>query len=92
MDFRGSNFSAESGIHCWQSHRLLLRTPLKQKLKPQNQPLEHFFKKRRYEKFCKFHRKAPVLKSLFNRVKGRPAALLKKDSNTDVLLGNLQNF
>ena len=38
------------------------------------------------KKFSKFHRKAPVLGSHFNKEK------LKRDSNTDVLLQILLNF
>ena len=62
-------FSAESGIYCWQLHRLLLRFLRKHELKPQKQPLE-LFKKRCCKKFFKFHRKTILLKSLFNRVAG----------------------
>ena len=40
-------FSAESGIYCWQSHRYLLRTPLKT-------PLELFCKKGVLRNFAKF--------------------------------------
>ena len=50
--------------------RFFLRTSLKTRVEPQKQPLELFCKKRCSEKFCKFHRKIPVLKSLFNRVAG----------------------
>ena len=46
LDIRDSKscFSAEFGIYCWQSHRFLLRTPLKTRVKPQKQPLELFCK------------------------------------------------
>ena len=72
LDFRDSKyfFSAESGIYCWQPHRFLLRTSLKTGVKPQKQPSELLCKKRCSWKFCKFHRKTPVSKSLFNRVAG----------------------
>ena len=40
----------------------------KLQVKRQEQPLELFCKKRYSLKFCKFHRKTSVLKSLFNRV------------------------
>ena len=50
LDFRGSKylFKVESGIYCWQSHRLLLQIP--QKL--QKQPME-LFKKRFFKTFWK---------------------------------------
>ena len=60
--------SAESGIYCKQSHRVLLRIPFRTGVKSQKQPLELFCKIRCSKKFFKFHRKAAVLKSLFNRV------------------------
>ena len=55
-------FSAKSVIYCWQSHWFFLRIFLKTRVKPQKQPLEFFCKKRCSYKFCKFHRKTPVLK------------------------------
>ena len=66
-------FSAELGIYWRQSHQFLFRTPLKTRVKPQKQPLELFCKKRCSYRFCKFHRKTPLLKSLFNRVPGLQA-------------------
>ena len=40
-----------------------------------------------------FHKKTPVLESLFNKVAGlRPATLLKGDLNTRVFLRNFQKF
>ena len=49
--------------------------------------LQMFFEKGALKNFTeKFHRKAPVLESLFNKVR------LKRDSNTGFLLRNLQNF
>ena len=45
------------------------------------------YKKRCSKKLRKFHRKATVLESLFNKVAGlRPATLLKRDSNTGAFL------
>ena len=39
------------------------------------------------EKLDKFHRKIPVMESLFNKVAClRPVTLLKRDSNTGVFL------
>ena len=57
----------------------------------QNQPLGIFCKKRR--KFRKFHRKTPVLESLFDNVVGLRLLtyLLKRDSNKGVFLINLRN-
>ena len=56
LNFRGSKyfFSAESGIYCWQSHRFLLRTPLKTLVKPQKQPRELFCKKGVLRNFANF--------------------------------------
>ena len=47
-------FSGESGIYCWLSHRFLLRTPSKIRLKPQKQPLEQFCKKGALRNFANF--------------------------------------
>ena len=63
-----NTFLADYGIYCCWSHRLLFRTPLKTGVKPQKQPLVLFCRKRFSYKFCKFHRKAPKLKSLLNRI------------------------
>ena len=42
------------------------------------------------QKCRKFHRKTPVLKSLFNKVVGlRPVTLLKRDSNAGVFRRNI---
>ena len=62
------SFSAKSGMYWGQSHRFLSWTPLKTRVKPQKQQLQLHYKKWCSQKFCKFHRKTPVLKSLFNRV------------------------
>ena len=95
LDFRDSKyfFSAESGIYCWQSHRFLLRTSLKTGVKPQKQPLELLCKKDVLRNFANFIGKH-LCRSLFliGLQAFRPAALLKRDSNTDVFLWNLQNF
>ena len=95
LDFPGSKyfFSAESGIYCWQSHRFLLRTSLTTRLKPQKQPLELFCKKGVLRNFANFTGKH-LCWSLFliGLQAFRPAALSKRDSNTDVFLLNLQNF
>ena len=64
-------FSDKSGMYCRQSHRILSWTLLKTRVKPQKQPLQLFYKKRCSQKFCKFHRKTPVLNSLSNRVAGQ---------------------
>ena len=92
-----NTFLANSGIYCWGSHQLLFRTPLKTGVKPQKQPLELFCKKRCSKKFFKFHRKAPVLKSVFNRgvltnFSNFTRKYQKRDSGTDVFLWILQNF
>ena len=89
-------FSAKSGMHWRYSHRFLSRIPLKIQVKPQKQPLLLFYKKRCSQKFCKFHRKTSVLKSLFSRVAGqetqiqmiscRVMKLLKTDVNEQLLL------
>ena len=56
LDFRGSKyfFSGESGIYCGVSHRFLLRTPLKSRLKPQKQPLKLFCEKGVLRNFANF--------------------------------------
>ena len=56
LHFCGSKyfFSDESGIYCWPSHRYLLRTPSKTRLKPQKQPLELFCKKGILRNFVNF--------------------------------------
>ena len=52
-----------------------------------------FFKISVLKRFAKFHRKTPVLESLFSKVAGpQPATLLKRDSNTGVYLWNLRIF
>ena len=61
-------FSAKSGMYWRQSHGFLSLAPLKTRVKPQKQSLQLFYKKCG---LCKFHRKTPVLKSLFNRVSGQ---------------------
>ena len=85
-------FSGESGIYCWPSHRFLLRTPSKTRLKPQKQPLELFCKKGVLRNFANFTGKH-LCWSLFliELQTFKPAALLKIDSNTDVFLWNLQD-
>ena len=67
LDFCSSKyfFQLNLVIYCWQSHRFLLRTPLKTPGKPQKQPVELFCEKRRHWKFCKFNRKTSVWKSIF---------------------------
>ena len=52
---------------------------LKTRVKHQKQSLELFCKKSCSQRCCKFHRKTPVLKSLFNIVTGLQEALLKRD-------------
>ena len=53
----------------------------------QKQPPEMLFKKRFSQKFCKFHRKKPVLESFFKKVAGlRACNFIKTDSNRDVFL------
>ena len=58
-------------MHWRQSHQFLSRAPLKIRIKPQKQPLQLFYKKRYSQKFCKFHRKTSVSKSLSNKVAGQ---------------------
>ena len=77
-------FSAESGIYCWQSRRLLLRTPLKTRVKPQKQSLELLFKRSALRQFANFTGKHLSCSQF--------SALLIRDSNTDAFLCNLQNF
>ena len=51
-----------------------------------------FFKKGVLKNFAIFTKKTPALESLFSKVAGlRPAALLKKDSNTGFLV-NISKF
>ena len=64
--FYRTTFSAKSGMYWRQSHRILSRTPLKTRVKPQKQPLQLFYTKRCPQKFPKFNRETFVLKSLFN--------------------------
>ena len=91
--FAAANFSAESGIYCWQSHRLLLRTPLKTGLKPQKQPLGLFCKKGVLWNFANFTGNQLCWSLYLIELQAfRPAALLKRDSGTDVFLRNLENF
>ena len=96
LGFHGSKyfFSAQSGIYCWRSHRFLLRTSLKTGVKLQMQPLELFCKKkgvlRNFANFIGKHKCWSLF--LLGLQAFRPAALLKRDSSTDVFLWNLQNF
>ena len=83
-------FLAESDIYCWQSHRLLLRTPLETRVKRQ---------KKLSLKLLLFLEILQVSKAnncwslfLIELQTFRPPAILKRDSNTDVFLWNLQNF
>ena len=47
----------------------------------------YYLRMRAFRKFCKFHRKTPLLEFLLNKVVGlRLATLLKRDSNTGVFL------
>ena len=64
-------FFSQIQQHWRQTHRFLSRTPLKTEVKPEKQPLQLSYKKQVSQKFCKFHRKTPALKSLFNRVAGQ---------------------
>ena len=89
LDFRGSKYCFFS----WIWYLLLAVAPAFAPNSFENMSWKlrsshwNSLKKRVLKIFCKFHRKTIVLKSLFNR----PAALLKKDSNTDVFLWNSQN-
>ena len=89
--FRGSKyfFSGESSIYCWPSQRFLLRTPSPSKirLKPQKQQLELFCKKGVLRNFANFTGKH-LCWSLFliELQTFKPAALFKRDSNTDFSL------
>ena len=78
-------FSAKSSMYWRQSHRFLSRTRLKTGAEPQKQPLQLSYNKRCSQKFCKFCRKIPVLKSLFNRVAGQ-------ETQRDVFMWSLRNF
>ena len=78
-------FSAESGIYCWQSHRFLLRTPLKTLVKPQKQPRELFCKKGVLRNFANFTGKHRCWSLFLIELQAfRPGALSKKDFKTDV--------
>ena len=96
LDFRGSKYfiSTESGIDYWQPHRFLLRTPLKTRVRPQKQPLELFCKKKGVLRNSANFTGKHLFWSLFlvELQTFRPAALLKRDSNKDFFLWNLQNF
>ena len=95
LDFRDSKFllSAESGIYCWQPHWFLLRTSLKQELNLGSSHWNCYVKKGVLRNFANFIGKH-LCRSLFliGLQAFRPAALSKRDSNTDVFLWNLQNF
>ena len=57
------------------------------------QPLKLLCKKSCFHKFCSFTGKQLCWSPVFIELQTfRPAALLKRDSNTDILLWNLQNF
>ena len=59
-------FPAEYCIYYWQSHRLLFRTPLKTRVKPE--AVRRNCKKVVLRKFANFTKKITLSKSLFNRV------------------------
>ena len=74
----------------WLSHRFLFQTPLKTRVEPQKQHWSWSAKKVVLKIFASFtgkHLCWNLFKNLF-----RPATLLKRDSNTDVFLRNLQNL
>ena len=83
-------FSFESAIYGWQSHRLLLGTPLKTRVKPQKQQLEVFCKKKGVlRNFANFTGKHLCWGFFLIELQAFGlAALLKIDSNTDVFLRN----
>ena len=83
-------FSAKSSMYWRQSRRFLSRTPLKTGVKPKKQPLQLSFKKRCSKKFCKFYRKTPVLKSLFNRVAGQETQTQMFSCGTYEIFKNLR--
>ena len=58
----------------------------------QKQPPEVFYIKRCFEKFRNVFRKTPVQESLYNKVAGRPATLLKKRSLHDCFPVNFAKF
>ena len=59
----------------------------------QKQPFADVIQNRCSQKFRKFHRKTPALKSLFNKVADLASAtLIKGDTNTSFCLWNLRNF
>ena len=61
--------------------------------KIQKQPPEEFFKKMCPSKFCKLHKKTPVLETFFNKVAAiHPASFLKRVSSTSAFLWSLRNF
>ena len=85
--------SAESGIYCWQSHRFLLRTPLKAGVKLQKQPLELFCKNGVFGNFANFTGKHLCWNLFLMQLQAfRPVSLLKRDSYTDFFQWNLRNF
>ena len=77
LDFRDSKhfFPAELGIYWTQSHRFLFQTPLKTRVKPQNQPLELFCKKKVFLEILQISQENTIFNSelLFNRVPGLQA-------------------
>ena len=88
LTFRCSKyfFAAEHGIYCRQWHKFL-----KTRVKPQKWPPKLFRKKEVLRKFSNFPGRH-LCRSLFliELQTFRPATLLKRDSNTDVFLSNLQ--
>ena len=86
-------FSTESDICCWQSHQVLLRTPLKTRVKLQKQPLELFGKKCVLGDFANFTGKPLCWSLLLTELQVfRPAALLKKETPTQVFYCGIYKF
>ena len=70
-------FSAESRIYHWQSRRFSFWTPLKMRVKRQEQPLELFCKKGALKNFVNFTGKhlcwrTPILKKICERLLLKP--------------------
>ena len=86
-------FSAESGIYCRQSHPFLLQLLWKHKLKVRSSHWNSSVKKGVLKNFASFSGKQLCWSLFLKELQTfRPAALLKRDSNIDVFLWNLQNF
>ena len=92
-------FAAATTFFSWIWYLLLTvatvfaPTPLKTQVEGQKQPLKLFCIKGILRNFASFSGKHPCWSLFLRELQTfRPAALLKRDSNIDVFLWNLQNF